>query len=60
MNWLTNGSKTLVTCFGVAGFVCMACFKVIDGPAAVAGIGSLTALYFGANLYQNGQNGKVQ
>ena len=55
MDFMTNGSKTLVACAGILGLAAMACFKVIDGVAASTRIGAIVTAYFGLNVYQNGK-----
>lgn len=55
MNWLNNGSKTLVACAAMCAVAAMACCKVVTGEQAL-GIVTLVWLgYSGANLYQNGK-----
>lgn len=56
MDWLTNGSKTLVTCVGIAAVAVMACFKVLSADQALGTIVLMAGAYAGANLYQNGKN----
>lgn len=55
MNWLTNGSKTLVACVGIAGAVVLACFKVITGQEALGMVGLIWAGYSTVNTWQNGK-----
>lgn len=55
MNWLTNGSKTLVACVGIAGAVALACFKVITGQEALGMVGLIWAGYSAVNTWQNGK-----
>jgi hypothetical protein len=55
MNWLNNGSKTLVTCVGIAAVAVMACFEVLSADQALGTIVLMAGAYAGANLYQNGK-----
>lgn len=55
MDWMTNGSKTLVTCVGIAAVAAMACCKVLSADQALGTIVLMVGAYAGANLYQNGK-----
>jgi hypothetical protein len=56
MDWLTNGSKTLVTCVAIAGIVVLACFGKISGADAMGLVGTLVLGYGTVNMIQNRNN----
>ncbi|MEN6425963.1 MAG: hypothetical protein ABFE13_11405 [Phycisphaerales bacterium] len=53
MNWLNNGSKTLVACVACAviGWICHD--GKITGDQALGVISFIATAYFGVNVYQN-------
>ena len=52
MNWLTNGSKTLVTCAAMVCITALAITKVLT-PETLAAIVGLAAAYGAVNVVQN-------
>lgn len=52
MNWLSNGSKTLVTCMAMACITALSIFKTLT-PELLAAIVGLTAAYGAVNVVQN-------